>query len=726
MPLPVGLLMGAVGGGRRLLANRRKKQTGTAVASQVTGKKKGAPVKTGSQPRVQPQQTLAPAAPSAAVGGGGGGSLKESALRIKVTTIEVNTLLKGSLALDKMQAKNKKKTQEELRRTKAEDKLESDNKGNASLPIPGAKTVKSFWERIKNFFLTMFWGMIGLKLMPLLPHLMKALPWIAKTADFLIDVGIGIVDVLASAIKVGYDAYDWTREQVKDKLGEGAAEKFDSFMGTMNKMMNLIMALGMAAAAAGGGGQKPKQPKRSIKNKAKRFKKKISRRFDPKRTQKLKRVKNIKKIGADRIKADNILKRQRVLRKVRPTNLKRMAKVTTGKPVRAAGGWMSRFGKSINTGWKATKGAAIRLGKGALNISKSGLKQLNGFRKGMMAVAGDAVQGVMAKGKEWAKSIGDIADMMKNPGKLVAKVKQILKGPMEGLLKENKFGKQLMKLKELAKDPKKAKDAINSLFKSAKKSKGLLKLREGLKAAKQSTKGIGGIDKVIAAIMGLLDYTVFGESPINAILKAVGALVGYSAGFAIGAPFGGAPGFVTGMAGGWVGEKAASTLAGLLSKTPLKDIDDPIAGAIDAMPDRKLVRDPAGGDLELTEEQQAHLDNTISTTTTGDLTTITVDGKTYPRGLPGSGETFGGKGGSTYSNQETKLKQANQQGGAQAVIDSISTTASYEEGGETVVVNESSSTQQEVPTKTKKQVGSPAAVGSGGGSDPYEGLYKGS
>ena len=50
--------MGAVGGGRRLLANRRKKQTGAAVASQVTGMKKGAPVKTGSQPRVQPQLTL--------------------------------------------------------------------------------------------------------------------------------------------------------------------------------------------------------------------------------------------------------------------------------------------------------------------------------------------------------------------------------------------------------------------------------------------------------------------------------------------------------------------------------------------------------------------------------------------------------------------------------------------------------------------------------------------
>ena len=98
------------------------------------------------------------------------------------------------------------------------------------------------------------------------------------------------------------------------------------------------------------------------------------------------------------------------------------------------------------------------------------------------------------------------------------------------------------------------------------KSDGLLKLRKGLQSAKQSTKGIGGVDKEIAAILGLLDYGVFGESPVNAILKAIGALVGYSAGFAIGAPFGGVPGFITGMAGGWVGEKAADLILG---NTPL-------------------------------------------------------------------------------------------------------------------------------------------------------------
>ena len=37
----------------------------------------------------------------------------------------------------------------------------------------------------------------------------------------------------------------------------------------------------------------------------------------------------------------------------------------------------------------------------------------------------------------------------------------------------------------------------------------------------------------------------------------------------------------------------------------------------------------------------------------GDLSTITFDGMTFPKGLPGSGETFDGKGGSTYSVKES-------------------------------------------------------------------------
>ena len=83
------------------------------------------------------------------------------------------------------------------------------------------------------------------------------------------------------------------------------------------------------------------------------------------------------------------------------------------------------------------------------------------------------------------------------------------------------------------------------------------------------------------------------------------------------------------------------------------------------------------------------------------------------------------KGGSTY---ETKLTTANQQGGAKAVIESISTTASYDKN-ETEVVT--------VPAPKKTVVedisgaggggNAPLVVGGGGegGADPYESLYKG-
>ena len=101
---------------------------------------------------------------------------------------------------------------------------------------------------------------------------------------------------------------------------------------------------------------------------------------------------------------------------------------------------------------------------------------------------------------------------------------------------------------------------------------------------------IAGLDAVLAALMGVIDYTFMGESPINAVLRAAGALVGYTAGFAIGAPFGGVPGFITGMAGSFVGEKAADVIAAGLSKTPLGTTVDPIMGAGPKGDGRMMVR----------------------------------------------------------------------------------------------------------------------------------------
>ena len=82
------------------------------------------------------------------------------------------------------------------------------------------------------------------------------------------------------------------------------------------------------------------------------------------------------------------------------------------------------------------------------------------------------------------------------------------------------------------------------------------------------------------------------------------------------------------------------------------------------------------------------------------------------------------KGGSTY---ETKLKTANEQGGAKAVIESISTSASYEEGSPEVITLPTPPPKKEksISQVQSQSAGALISQGSGGGSNPCESLYKG-
>ena len=89
-----------------------------------------------------------------------------------------------------------------------------------------------------------------------------------------------------------------------------------------------------------------------------------------------------------------------------------------------------------------------------------------------------------------------------------------------------------------------------------------------------------------------------------------------------------------------------------------------------------------------------------------DLTTMTVDGKKYPRGTSGPNETFSGKGGSTYDN----------------AIKSISNKASYDEdsGEITVIVPPPTPQSMGDGSGSKEVIRVPVPVGAG--ADPYEDL----
>jgi len=301
-----------------------------------------------------------------------GGKQEDPMLVIKTKVIKIEDLLKGTLAAEKKAADEKRKQKEQEDRAKQEDEVEAPKtKGKGiKLPIPGK--IKSFWGNIKKFIGTVLFGWLALQLLPLIPKLMPILKMLAATADFIINWGGKILSGLVTFVDWGYKAVEGTRKFIENKFGEDAAEKFDSFMGTINKVLNLVVALGMGAAAMGRGKKPPKgtkQPKRSIKNKLKNANKKIKRFTDPKRASKLNRVKNIKKIKADRL-----------ARVKKFGNLKKFAKakkfvgkgIDLGKNIVKTGGELAQTAKKgITTAAKTTATAAKSAVKTTATAAKS-------------------------------------------------------------------------------------------------------------------------------------------------------------------------------------------------------------------------------------------------------------------------------------------------------------------------------------------------------------------
>ena len=463
---------------------------------------------------------------------------------INLKVIEANKILKENFLFDKKQLNERAKQLEKTDRQEEESELETppDSKETKSAKGLGIKMPKSkFLDGVKNFIFTVLIGFAATRLLKFLPAMVKLLKPLASIANFFLKVGGVIVKSLIAFLDAGVKAFEFTRNAVKKTFGEDGVKKFDSFVGNLSKFLNLVMTVGMTAVAVSmamadqdsGRDRTPdtkpnrrfRRKPRSIGDRLRRTKRKV-----------------ITKVG----------------RKIQ--QVKNFAKNFTPKN-------LLQRGKNLFSRFK--------------NFGKGLLGKIDDFAKSFMGSIDNIVSGAKNFGKTVAGKIGDVAKFaMDAPGKLRKMVQNQLSGKIDDILKQNDLIKKLKNL-----NPKDAAKNIRKILKGAAKNKNILKLREGLKAAKAAK--IGGVDTVIAAVMGLLDYLVFKESPINAILRAVGGLLGYTAGFAVGAPFGGVPGFITGMAGAFVGEKAAMLLAKLLAKSPLGSIKDPIAND-----GRMLVRDP--------------------------------------------------------------------------------------------------------------------------------------
>ena len=168
---------------------------------------------------------------------------------IRTRVIEIDKLLKGTLAAEKTQQKKERKQKEVEQRSQKETKLEKPDKDDGEKETPKQLIPKmSFLDGIKKFLGGVLMGWLTFRLIKFLPKIISIIKPIAAFADWLIKWGGKLLNGLVTMIDWGYKAVEGTRNFIADKFGEGAAEKFDAFTGTLNKVMNIVIALGMAAA----------------------------------------------------------------------------------------------------------------------------------------------------------------------------------------------------------------------------------------------------------------------------------------------------------------------------------------------------------------------------------------------------------------------------------------------------------------------------------------------
>ena len=596
----------------KLMGRKKKKQPQQQGQSEVNGKSGGAIVKAPSSalanmPLADSVSTISQT--STASGGVGSGS--DTILVIKTRVVEVEKILKGSVALDKKLQDQERKRREKALRAEEEKELETkDDKDDKKVKKKKSKVKLGFLDGLIKFVKDILMGFILVKMLDFLPQIQKLIPILGGVLDFITGTVIGIVDALGTFLMWGDKAIGGSKKFVENKFGEKGAKTFDAIVGTIGNLFNTIAILGMTAAAFGRESDrqsnkprsKPRRKPNSLGDRARRMRRNLQTRAERATRSVRKTIRKIRPTNIKRVvqsTSGRIMKGARnlqqtgsnILQKVRPSNLKQTGSNLLKRASDVKGNLMQRGSNLMQRGSNLIK-------KGGNFFNRVG-KGIGDFAKKQMANVDNIIGGIKAQGAEWAKKIGKNLKNM-NPMKLGEKVKGLLKGKMDKIVKNNDLIKQVKNL-----NPKNAAKSIKGLLKTAKTNKNILQLRQGLKAAKAAK--IGGVDAVIAAIMGVLDYAAFGESPINAILRAIGGLLGYTAGFAIGAPFGGAPGFITGMAGAFVGEFASKMIAKGLAKTKLGKIQDPIMND-----GRMLVRDPDEKDEESTEKAKTEKKTTTT------------------------------------------------------------------------------------------------------------------
>ena len=343
----------------------------------------------------------------------GGETEQDTILIIKEKVIQIQNILKGTLAADKARSKAERVGLEKQKRKKQETALEKsvpnkDKKAGKKFNVPGKGLLSGVFDFFKNLFL----GWLLIKLVNTkLPGGQSLLAFIGGSIDFITDLVLGVLDAAGTFLLWGKKAYEGTKGFIEDNFGEGAGEAFEGLMTNLNKVFNLISILALGIAAFNpfeGLGKDKKKVKLDKRGRDVNKRRQIKKDFDKIRKENPKLTRKEALARAERKNRD-VAKRNKTKQeydKIRKDNpklsksdaLKKATEAVDAPPKKRGGifGFFDSAGEAIGSGLKKT-GDVIGSGFKAVG---SGLNYLSGGNLGKL---GNFLQDQYKNASEFAR-----------------------------------------------------------------------------------------------------------------------------------------------------------------------------------------------------------------------------------------------------------------------------------------------------------------------------------
>ena len=174
---------------------------------------------------------------------------------INVKVLEIESMITTKLIREKTKTiKDRKKAQKEDRNEQEKDLEKGKDPGKKNIKIPKVPKLGVFgW--LKRFIGSIILAFFANKMLNHLPKLVGLVKGIQSVIEFVSDIGIKLVDGLATFVDWGYKAYDATQGFLKN-FGV-KQEQFDQFSGALSGLIDALIIGSVILAARGEDGFGP-------------------------------------------------------------------------------------------------------------------------------------------------------------------------------------------------------------------------------------------------------------------------------------------------------------------------------------------------------------------------------------------------------------------------------------------------------------------------------------